>query len=181
MNKLSKDEKKSFFEDLKKVKNIYENDNKIFDRVLLFINTFKSNNPWPYSVDELSSELEDMLNIENCASLTLYNFFIEGIDKNELDQYLGLDAMFERELTYFSKILSELLPRASYSKDNPFLLQSIHSSNVVDDTLNLTISRYDDQSLTFQVNKTKLESIIDFLSSLLDDYNENNEICSSEE
>lgn len=172
MENLIQERKNEFIYALNTIEEKYNNDNRVFDKVLFLIDWYKDNNGWPYVVDDLIYEIEDLLGDDIIFPIMFYKEFIKN---KEVQNALNLSNKVRSEIEYISIIFKKLIAPTYIKRKNPLGLDTINFLEVIDNRININILRNDNEAFTIELDKSSVKYLSEVINSLLEEFNKSDE------
>lgn len=146
----------------------YRSDNKIFEKIAILLNSYVASPSWPHSVFDFESEAAKMTGAIVAVSNILE--YVVSEDSNfKNDKFEDAPKNFKRDLIDFTKITYDIIKRAYIARNNPFALQTISSTDYIDEGKKIIkISRNDNSALELILDRSDICKIENFFKDMGD-------------
>lgn len=175
--------KQDVLNSIKKIQDLYKDDCKILDKVVKIFHSKIKSNSKPNMAKDLEKDISLLLGGEReLRTIVIYIRIKEG-EKELYQEILNTinDKEFDREMVYTSLLISEMFMKMHQYQENPFGLLEIRCLNIIDDIATLEFTRADNETITFNINHSSLQEIKEYISSVIDDINEQEDTSAEKE
>lgn len=149
----------------------YEEDNKIFEKVLNVLNIFMKRNDWPMCYNEFEEVSKDILkgNVERiCRNIGMFRWQDPAYNPNLIDWDKNLGEEFKKDIFYFTTVMQPIIEGYYSYANNPLGIDKIINIDTYNNTNLFRITRVDGSFLDLRMSSYEIEQLIKNLQEILD-------------
>lgn len=149
----------------------YEEDNKIFDKVLNVLNIFMQRNDWPMCYNEFESVTKYILKDSvDWICRTIGMFQLDPAEnKNLIGWDKNLSKEFKKDIVYFTNIMSTVVEGYYSYINNPLGIDKIINIDTYNSIKLFRITRVDGSFLDLRMSNYEIEELIKNLQEILNE------------